>query len=176
MSRCRVEITAGAAIIFPLLFYLDDSGIFSAVLPAVFFHETGHCISARIYGGRILSLRLGLSGLCLETTPFSSSLSEAVCAASGPVYGLLWAALCSRIPGEWWTRCRDISLYFSVCNLLPAQPLDGGRILYALCADRKVIRIVSIVTGAICLMAAVLTRRWGLALPAVWILAAQLTA
>ncbi len=176
MSRCRVEITAGAAVLFPLLFYLDDSGIFSAVLPAVFFHETGHCISARMYGGRILSFRMSLSGLCLETTPFSSSLSEAVCAAAGPLCGLLWAALCSCIPGEWWERCRDVSLYFSVCNLLPAQPLDGGRILYALCGNAKAIRIVSAGTGTVCIAAAVFTRRWGLALLAVWILAEQLTA
>ena len=67
MRRCRVEITAGAAVVFPTLFYLDDSGVFSAVLPAVFFHEIGHCISARMYGGRILSLRISLSGLCLDT-------------------------------------------------------------------------------------------------------------
>lgn len=176
MIRCRVEITAGAAVIFPLLFYLDDSGIFSAVLPAVFFHEAGHCISARMYGGRILSLRMSLSGLCLDTTPFSSSLSEAVCAAAGPVCGLLWAALCSRFPGAWWEQCRDTSLYFSVCNLLPAQPLDGGRILYALCGDRKAVQIVSVCAGAVCLLSAALTRRWGLALPAACILAAQLTA
>ena len=69
-----------------------------------------------------------------------------------------------------------ISLYFSVCNLLPAQPLDGGRILYALCGDRKAVRIVSACTGAICLAAAMLTHRWGLALPAACILAAQLRA
>lgn len=176
MSRCRVEITAGAAVVFPLLFYLDDSGIFSAVLPAVFFHEIGHCISAWMCGGRILSLRMSLSGLCLDMTPFSSPLPEAVCAAAGPVCGLLWAALCLRFPGEWWELCRDISLYFSVCNLLPAQPLDGGRILYALCGDCKAVRIVSACTGAICLAAAMLTRRWGLALPAACILAAQLRA
>lgn len=124
----------------------------------------------------ILSLRMSLSGLCLDTTPFSSPLPEAVCAAAGPVCGLLWAALCSRFPGEWWAQCRNISLYFSVCNLLPAQPLDGGRILYALCGDRKAVRIVSACTGAICLAAAMLTRRWGLALPAACILAAQLRA
>ena len=176
MRRCRVEITAGAAVLFPLLFYLDDSGIFSAVLPAVFFHEIGHCISARMYGGRILSLRMSLSGLCLETTPFFSPLSEAVCAAAGPVCGLLWAALASLPCGAWWGRCRDISLYFSICNLLPAQPLDGGRILYALCGDRKAVRIVSSGTGGVCLAAAILTHRWGLALPAVWVLAAQIRA
>lgn len=171
-----MEITAGAAVIFPLLFYLDDSGIFSAVLPAVFFHEIGHCISAWMYGGRILSLRMSLSGLCLDTTPFSSPLSEAVCAVAGPVCGLLWAVLCSRFPGAWWERCHDISLYFSVCNLLPAQPLDGGRILYAVSGNRKAVQIVSVCAGGICLAAAAFTRRWGLALPAVCILTAQFTA
>ena len=176
MTRCRVEITAGAAVIFPLLFYLDDSGIFSAVLPAVFFHEIGHCISIRMYGGRILSLRLGLSGLCLETTPFPSLLSEAVCAAAGPLFGLLWAVLCSCFSGEWWAQGRDISLYFSVCNLLPALPLDGGRILNALCGNQKAVHVVSMCTGTACLAAAALSRRWGLALPAVWILAGELTA
>lgn len=121
-------------------------------------------------------LRISLSGLCLDTTPFSSPLSEAVCAAAGPVCGLLWAALCSQIPGEWWERCRDVSLYFSVCNLLPAQPLDGGRILHALCRNRKAVHIITVCTGVICLVSAALTRRWGFALPAVCILAAQLRA
>lgn len=176
MSRCRVEITAGAAILFPLLYFLDGSGVFSAVIPAVLFHEIGHCISARIYGGRILSLRIELSGLCLELSPFSSPLREAVCAASGPMFGLLWAAVCSLFHGIWWIRCRDVSLYFSMCNLLPAQPLDGGRILFALLPNEKTVRAVSVCTGAACAAAAVLLRQWGLMLPAVWIIAGQLTA
>ena len=176
MSRCRVEITAGAAVLFPLLYYLDGSGVFSAVIPAVLFHEIGHCISARIYGGRILSLRIELTGLCLELSPFSSPTQEAVCAVAGPVFGLLWAAACSFFQGAWWMRCRDVSAYFSLCNLLPAQPLDGGRILYALLPNAKIVRAVSVCTGAVCAAAAVLLRQWGLILPAVWIIAAQLTA
>lgn len=169
-----MEITAGAAVFFPLLFYLDDSGIFAALIPAVFFHEIGHCISARIHGKRILSLRISLSGLCLETTPFHSSAEEALCAAAGPVCGLIWSAVCTCFHGGWWERSGDISLYFSACNLLPAHPLDGGRILCAFCNNRTILRGVSICTGTVCLAAAVYTRRWGLIPPAVWILSAQL--
>lgn len=147
-----------------------------AVLPAVFFHEIGHCISAWIYGGRILSLRMSLSGLCLDTTPFSSPLPEAVCAAAGPVCGLLWTALCSllsrrvvgAVPGH-------IAVFFGMQSL-PAQP--ARRRTDPLCALRRPQGRSDRfgVYGAICLAAATLTRCWGLALPAACILAAQLRA
>ena len=176
MKRCRIDISPGAAVLFPLLYFLDGSGWFSAVLPAVIFHECGHCIAAWSCGGRILSLRMDMTGLCLNVTPFSSPFAEALCAAAGPLCGLLWAAACSALSGAWWMRCREISLYFSFCNLLPAQPLDGGRILYALCGGKTTVRIVSICTGVGCLVLALLLRRWGLALPGAWILLAQLTA
>ena len=77
---------------------------------------------------------------------------EALAALAGPVGGLLGALICSRIgiamESQFWTCCAGVGLLFSIFNLLPTLPLDGGRILFYLIVRRYgVARTVRILNG-----------------------------
>ena len=50
-EKCRVQLTAGAAVFYPLLFILDGDGWLAALLPGVVFHELGHLLALHLSGG-----------------------------------------------------------------------------------------------------------------------------
>ena len=54
----RVEITAGALLLWALLYYLDSDGMVMLVLSACTLHELGHYIAIRLLGGQVARLRI----------------------------------------------------------------------------------------------------------------------
>ena len=162
-----LDITPGAALLFPLLYYFDTDGWFAAVLPAVFFHELGHYAALRFCGGEILFVRLEIWGLRMDASPFSSLAEEAFCAAAGPAAGLLWSLAALRIHGNWWEKSALSALLINLFNLLPALPLDGGRVLFALTGSRRLLRITGLVSCIALSGWAAAVRRLDLIFPAV---------
>ena len=167
--ECRVQVTAGAALFYPLLFFLDTEGFFPVLLPGIVFHELGHLLALRAFGGRLLLLRLEAAGLYMDTTPFISRRQALFCIAAGPFAGLLWAALSLLSGTAWGVRSAAASLVINSFNLLPAIPLDGGEILYILTDSKTATQICSI--SVVCLLIAgfFVYRAWGLLVPAVLI-------
>ncbi|MBQ9968000.1 MAG: site-2 protease family protein [Oscillospiraceae bacterium] len=78
----------------------------------------------RLCGVPIGSIRLTASGAVIEGG-FSDYRREILCAAAGPVAGLLSAALLIPVA----PRGAAVGLLLSIVNLLPLYALDGGRIL-----------------------------------------------
>ncbi len=117
-------------------------GLFSSVL----IHELGHALTARLYGIQTKEITLWfLGGVAqLEEMPKRPG-AEAVIAIAGPITSLLLAILFWLL---WQSLGLSASLLFifsyltvtnvvlAVFNLLPALPLDGGRILRSLLALR----------------------------------------
>lgn len=111
-------------------------GLFLGVL----LHELGHAVAARAYGVRVERISLWfLGGVAQFEQMPRQRLSEAVVALAGPAVSFLLAALCWLsllfIPPD-LTPLRFILLYLTsmnlllgLFNLLPALPLDGGRVL-----------------------------------------------
>lgn len=133
----RIQVTAGAAIFYPALYFFDSAGWFSALVPAVLAHEFGHVIALRCCGTRITELRLELAGLCMECTPLFNARQEALCAAAGPAAGMIWGIIAAQLPGNWAQMSAGLSLGLSAFNMLPILPLDGGRILLAITGQEK---------------------------------------
>jgi Zn-dependent protease len=146
------SVSAGAALLFSLLFFFDGSGLISALLAAAAVHEAGHLLALRLAGARLTALRLDLLGFRMDTRGALSRGQELLAARSGPAAGLLFAALAS-LSGRWlhsaFLLCAaGVSLLLSLFNLLPALPLDGGQALLALSCSPRLLRVTGLLSAA----------------------------
>ena len=120
-------------------------------------HEAGHFIVARRIGYDFLQLRLMPYGAELfgENDQFLE-YDEVKIAIAGPLTNFL---LCMFIVASWWIFpsgydfSMDLcvaSLVLGVFNLIPAYPLDGGRILVCVLSQKlgrlKAVRTAKIIT------------------------------
>ncbi len=134
-----------------------DLALVGIVLACVAAHEIGHMLVARRYGlvpKAVILLPLGGVTVFDESrveTPISADATwrrEVLIALTGPLVNLAWALLAIGViylavpeakVWEWpWFQSSNLprslvwaNLYIAGLNLLPAYPLDGGRILRA---------------------------------------------
>jgi Zn-dependent protease len=134
-----------------------DLALVGIVLACVGAHEAGHMLVARRYGlipKAVILLPLGGVTVFDESrveTPASAEATwrrEARIALTGPLTNLAWALIAVAViyavapeakVWEWpWFQSSNLprslvwaNLYIAGLNLLPAYPLDGGRILRA---------------------------------------------
>jgi stage IV sporulation protein FB len=186
--RERFTMQLAAFVPAALFFYLGNPLEIAAILLPALCHELGHIVAILLLGMRIRRFRLELRGFCIEYYGGRGAFGQALAAAAGPLAGFAWAAGASllgvRAQADWLCLSAGVSLLLSLFNLLPAMPLDGGRIVLALsCAmlgEQKGARLceaVSLFTGTM-LMAIglwVMLRGMGAALlaAAIWILLYQ---
>jgi stage IV sporulation protein FB len=128
-------------LLFPLLAMLLGNGRMVLVLMAALaVHELAHWGMARALCVRMESIRLTpFGGLSRMENPYAVSAARlGAVAAAGPLGNLLAilvsAALCRwGILGAALTVALiQVNAMLMLLNLLPALPLDGGRMLYAL--------------------------------------------
>lgn len=115
-------------------------GLFASVV----LHELGHAIVARLYGVQTLEIRLWFLGGVAQFKDIPRRRgAEALVAIAGPVTSvllavLLWAAVPRIALGAIATTIlaylAATNAMLAVFNLLPAIPLDGGRVLRSLLA------------------------------------------
>jgi Zn-dependent protease/CBS domain-containing protein len=117
-------------------------GLFASVV----VHELGHAVAARLYGVETREITLWFLGGVAQFDEMPRQRgAEAVVAIAGPVTsvalaGLLWLAWTSlTLPGAALVVLFYLSImngFLAIFNLLPALPLDGGRVLRSLLALR----------------------------------------
>lgn len=113
-----------------------------AVFASVVLHELGHALVARSRGLPIVDISLyPFGGMARMAAPPRTTRDEILMAAAGPAVslglGLLLGALAwlTRNPTAWLLA--EINLLLGAFNLLPALPMDGGRVLRAVLARRR---------------------------------------
>ncbi len=123
-----------------------------ALFACVLAHEFGHVIAARRYGVRTPDITLlPIGGVAnLERIPEKPS-EELVVALAGPAVNVAIAAVLYLLgarfdmtglnevatpAGDLGSRLMAVNLFLVVFNLIPAFPMDGGRVLRALLATR----------------------------------------
>ena len=118
-------------------------------LLAAFFaatvHELCHIFLIRTLGYRIWSIQIGIGGAVIETEPMPYG-RELLCALAGPVGSLLLVLTVRILPRV--ALCAAVQCIY---NLIPAYPLDGGRILrciaQCLLSNKGANRLCAVVEG-----------------------------
>ncbi|MDR7482649.1 MAG: site-2 protease family protein [Armatimonadota bacterium] len=140
MFRLPVDSAALEQGVMPYVLGLVAAvGLFASVL----VHELGHAVVGRAYHARVRSITLWLLGGMAQFDEIPRRHgAEAVIAAAGPATSLLVAAACRLVAallprdaaaGQFvvgYLTYTNVAL--AIFNLLPALPLDGGRILRSL--------------------------------------------
>jgi Zn-dependent protease len=138
---------------------------------SILWHELGHCFFQRKYGATPEIQLYGGGGLAIAHGGRFTRAQSLIVAAAGPAFGLMLWAVSERFfhhfPPKSPALVRaslylwQINLFWSLINLLPVLPLDGGRILEAIVNGR--IRIVAGIGVVVAAAAAIWAFfNWGL--------------
>jgi Zn-dependent protease len=136
-----------------LTLVVQGVGFILALFSCVLFHELGHALTAKKYGIKTRDITmLPIGGVArLERMP-EDPKQELLVALAGPAVNVVIAAMLFvwlRLTGGWeplaqlsvtqgslLERLMVVNLFLVGFNMLPAFPMDGGRVLRALLATR----------------------------------------
>lgn len=104
---------------------------------SVLFHELAHALTARLLGHRTLAIELHAFGGLAHIQGEMRDSHDLLVSLAGPTSSLCLSALCMGLAGvlpgdtlplvfqvlSWW------NLGLGLVNMVPALPLDGGRVL-----------------------------------------------
>lgn len=128
-------------------------GLFAgfAMVGCVFAHEAAHAIVAKLKGQRVLSIRVMIFGGYSMIEGESEPMTEFQVAAAGPAASILlgfgfWILQMADLRDGFTATMRALALAnlaIGLFNLFPGFPLDGGRVLRGLVAERTGNRVVA---------------------------------
>ncbi|KAA3637125.1 MAG: hypothetical protein DWP92_08390 [Armatimonadetes bacterium] len=128
-------------------------GLFAgvAIVGSIFAHEAAHAIVAKLKGQRVLSIRMLIFGgySVIEGEP--EPMTEFQVATAGPATSILlgflfWILQMADLGSGFTATMRALALAnlaIGLFNLFPGFPLDGGRVLRGLVAERTGNRVVA---------------------------------
>lgn len=128
----HIKLGSGFVLLFALIYFFDDTGFLLALCPAVLVHELGHILFMIIFGAYPSLLKATLSGFAIDYSGIISEKQEMLTALAGPAFGLAFSLLCEKLGTLWGSdyllMCAGLGFVINFFNLLPALPLDGGRV------------------------------------------------
>ena len=128
----HIKLGGGFVLLFALVYFFDDSGLLAAIFPVVLVHELGHILFMIFFGAYPRQLNATFSGFAIDYCGVISEKQEMMTALAGPAIGLAFSLLCAEL-GRLWSSdyllmCSGLGFVINFFNLLPALPLDGGRV------------------------------------------------
>lgn len=110
------------------------------ILVSVLIHEFGHALTARYFQQSSTIELMAFGGITQRTGPKLKPWQEFVIVFNGPLFGLFLAIAASLLFQAVGAEFGDllaytlsvtaaVNLFWTVVNLLPVQPLDGGKLL-----------------------------------------------
>lgn len=137
---------------------------FILVMGSIYLHELGHAWGCLVQGIPVRRVVLyGGGGFCEHTRSASRRQSELI-VAMGPIVNLTIWSVASLIapaidqPEAYWlvSSLANINLFLAILNLLPAQPLDGGRLMHLALLRILSPRAATAIAGAVGLVISIL--------------------
>ena len=128
-----------------LIGYMNSQSLIGAVIwvgiifISVLVHEFGHALTARVFGQKPRIELVALGGLTYHDGQKLSFWKQFFIVLDGPLFGLLLyaiAALLLQVPAIAQSSAapilsltRAVNLFWTIVNLLPVMPLDGGQLM-----------------------------------------------
>ncbi len=159
MRDSPLHIGAGFLLALAALYFFGGTDALCALLLADALHELGHVLALVLTGTEIVSVELCAAGAVIRCGAFRSDKAEALCAAAGPLAGMLAGAAGVVLPFDFCRYTGAVALCASVFNLLPALPMDGGWLLMLAASrylDPPAADTLLRVTGNLCALGIVL--------------------
>ncbi len=109
------------------------------IFVSVLFHEFGHALTASMFGQHPRIELVALGGLTYHDGQKLSFWKQFLIVLNGPIFGFLLAILATVLlqfptfnqgmTGSILSLTRIVNIFWTVVNLLPVMPLDGGQLL-----------------------------------------------
>jgi len=151
----KITVNFSFIIIFFWFVVLGRVWEFFAFIFALLLHELGHYIVAKKLGYQLNKFKLSPLGAELNYESLYSNRDELFISLAGPMVNVLFSIL---LIAMWWCfpnlySFTNIFVFQNLClgvlNLLPAYPLDGGRILISSLSNKtnrkKIIKKIKII-------------------------------
>lgn len=128
---------------------------------SILIHELGHALSGKCFGARPEITLQAFGGYALFPGSQFSRMQDFVVTMCGPavqfILGMasliltLVVSIDSELASHFFSCLTWVSLVWSIINLMPVLPLDGGRLLNAVMGPKrlKVTLIISIITATL---------------------------
>ena len=131
----KIDISMSTLLYFGAIALLEGKHFLSLAF-AVFIHEAGHILCAKLLKIKINRMFLSPLGARIEIDDNIPYFNELMLSLAGPVFGILgcgFGLALSHLSIN-ASGFAFISLALSLFNLLPLATLDGGRVIFCLCA------------------------------------------
>ena len=129
----KTEFSCGFFALCAVFLLFADGETFLASALVIAVHEASHLLAMRLCGITPQKLRFAGNGMSIAYDDTNTSYGKDILVAlAGSAGNLLLYAASLIFPACYFTDAvRVFSLALAALNLLPAEALDGGRILYA---------------------------------------------
>ena len=163
MAAPAMTVSPGFLLLTAFLYYVGGGGAVTAFISAALAHELGHLSAMWAMRADISALRLTPCGPVIEYRGDLTRRQEMFILAAGPMGGLLFALFCFRMETAYFSYAGAIALLATFFNLLPVEPMDGGRLLRLLLDVVMPARTAAVILrlcGNLCAAGVILTGLW----------------